>query len=675
MCGFFNSKCVRFDGIESLLINNYLNPLGGDFILWPSRWYKTAKPFKNFSTMKIPFKRSVLFLFASIGSLFSEESRPNIVWIFAEDTSPWMGTYGHEANKLGSPHIDSIAKSGVRFDRAYVPAPVCSACRSSMMVGANQIRFGSHEHRSSRAKDAQLYLPEGMKTLPQILKEAGYSTFNLGKTDYNFVLETDKTYSKIKLKGQTDSWELLEQNQPFFIQFQTKGGKINIKKLAEDRRTDPSKVTVPADYPQNDLYRKVVAQHCDAIRVDDDHIGKILEGLKTSSLKNNTIVVYLSDHGANHLVRHKQMPTEGGLHVPFMLMGPEKWVPRQGARKDLVSTLDLTATTLSWAGLNLPEWYEGRNLFAKDFKPRQWVASAKDRLDHTIDRVRTIRTDKFRYTRNYKLDRILLQPQYRDGQDYLKNLKELYVSGKLSVHLKRIYFGERPKEEFYDVLKDPAQVHNLVGDPKFAKAINRHRKLLDTWLAKGDRGEGEESPNALRHNGDDWQGGRGVNPEYEINRKDMDGDGLSDKWEELNGRDPQDGRLAYEFDCGGWQTEGWQGRGIRDNIAGFQGFLQFSLSGKPDALVRKGLKVKPNRSDHALLIKLRADGPIEMEALANGKSLGSAIKVSSSKQFQEVRIQLAGNANWKGVVKSVEIKLKGSEGTSLEVDLIEVKRS
>ena len=617
----------------------------------------------------------IYILFLGLGHcLFASDSRPNIVWIFAEDTSPWMGTYGHEANKFATPHIDSIAKTGVRFDRAFVPAPVCSACRSSMMVGANQIRFGSHEHRSSRAKDAQLYLPKGIKILPQILKEEGYSTFNHGKTDYNFVWENDKVYSRIKLKGQSDSWGILKQNQPFFIQFQTKGGKINTKKLSANRRTEPSEVTVPADYPQNDLYRKVVAQHCDAIRVDDDHIGNILEGLNNSGLRENTIVVYLSDHGANHLVRHKQMPTEGGLHVPFMLMGPKKWVPEQGARKDLVSTLDLTATTLSWAGIQLPDWYEGRNLFADNFKPRQWVASAKDRLDHTIDRVRTIRTEKFRYTRNYKLDRILLQPQYRDGQDYLKNLKELYAADKLSDDLKRIYFGERPKEELYDVSKDPAQVHNLVSDPKFTKELNRHRKLLDAWLAKGDRGEQEESANALRHNGDNWQGGRGVNPEYEINRGDSDGDGLSDKWEKLNNRDPRDGRLAYEFDCGGWQTEGWKGRGIRDNIAGFQGFLQFSLPNKTGSLVRNGLEIKPQKTDQSLLLKLRVNAPVEIEALANGNPLGSSLTVSASKQFQEVFFPLNEQANWKDVIKSLEFKLKGSVGTDLEIDLIEVTR-
>ena len=92
-------------------------------------------------------------------------------------------------------------------------------------------------------------------------------------------------------------------------------------------------------------------------------------------------------------------------------------------------------------------------------------------------------------------------------------------------------------------------------------------------------------------------------------------------------------------------------------------------------MVRKGLKIKPNGSDQALLIKLRADAPLEIEALANGKSLGSVMKVSASKQFKEVRLPLTGNTNWKNVIKSLEIKLKGSEGTNLEVDLIEVKRS
>ena len=624
--------------------------------------------------MKNPFVILIaIFCWVSAPLATIAKDRPNIVWIFAEDTSPWMGCYGYEANRTATPNIDSIAAAGVQFNRAYVPAPVCSACRSAMMGGRNQIRFGAHEHRSSRAPDAQIYLPEGIKLLPQIMMQNGYTTYNHGKTDYNFVWDEKATYSKLEMKGKADSWDVLEQHQPFFLQIQTKGGKNDTTKFPEDRKTDPASVTVPADYPQNQLYREVVAEHCDSIRTDDDLIGEILAGLKDSSLAENTIIVYFSDHGANHLVRHKQMPTEGGLHVPFVVMGPENWVPKQGQRNDLVDMLDLSATTLAWAGIEIPDWYEGQDLFADDFEPRKWVASAKDRLDHTIDRVRTIRTDQFRYTRNYKLDRVLLQPQYRDSQEYLKNLKELYASGELSEDLTRIYFGERPEEEFYDVVNDPAQVHNLINDPKYQKEVQLHRHLLDDWLAAGDAGEAEETPEALRHNGDDWQGGRGVNPEYEINRPDSDGDGLSDKWEEINGRDPRDGRLAYEFDCGGWQTEGWLGKGIADNIAGFQGTLGFSV-GKKSKLMRDGLSLTAGSDDRNLLIRIRAERDIKVEAFANGKSLGDVITVPSADEYAELLIPLNSNAAWDGTIKSLEVGLSGTRGTPVEVDTIEVIR-
>ena len=95
-------------------------------------------------------------------------NRPNILWIMAEDTSPWMGCYGDKINAAATPNIDNLAASGVRFARAFVPAPVCSPCRSALIAGQSQIRFGAHEHRSSRGP-VKIQLPKGMKLLPQIL--------------------------------------------------------------------------------------------------------------------------------------------------------------------------------------------------------------------------------------------------------------------------------------------------------------------------------------------------------------------------------------------------------------------------------------------------------------------------------------------------------------------------
>ena len=596
--------------------------------------------------------------------------KPNILWLFQEDTSPWMGCYGDAVNRGWTPNIDNMAASGVRFSRAFVPFPVCSACRSSIVVGANAIRFGAHEHRSRRG-GTKVYLPKGMKTIAELMREAGYFTFNVGKTDYNFAEAGDGIYSAIPKANVKTPWRECTNGQPFFGQIQLKGGKSNTAKFPQDKKTDPATVTVPADYPQNDLYREVVAQHYDTIRSEDQVIGGILERLSADGLLESTIVVYFSDHGANNLIRHKQMPTEGGLHVPFVIQGPKPWVPTAGTvRDDLVDLLDLTATSLVWAGIEIPEWVEGRDLFAKDFEPRTFVAGAKDRLDHTIDRVRTIRTDRYRYTRNYFLDRVFLQPQYRDRRDYLRSVREAYADGTLAPKLAEIYFGERPAEELYDVVEDPAQVNNLVDDPNLAGVLAEHRALLDRWLAKGDMGEGDEPDEELRRNGEGTHWGIGVNEEYECIRTDSDGDGLSDTWEEQNGRDPGDGKLLFTFDCGGWQTEGWEARGEVTNIAGYQGYLDFDLLTGTASLVRDGLKLDPAKNQVALVIRMRSSNDVRVAASANGKSLGGT-DVPANTVYTEYRLAPTQSL-WNGTIKDLQIDLVGPKGTTVAIDWIRV---
>ncbi len=603
--------------------------------------------------------------------------RPNILWLFAEDTSPWMGCYGDPINAGETPNIDSLAERGVRFSRAFVPAPVCSACRSAIMGGQNQIRFNAHEHRSSRGP-AKLYLPDGLKLLPQLVKESGYFTFNLGKTDYNFVWDEKATYSLMHKSRSPVPWETLKENQPFFGQIQTAGGKNNTANFPENRKADPASVTVPSDYPQNELYREVVAQHYDAIRKDDDLIGEVLQGLKEAGLTENTIIVYFGDHGANNLVRHKQMPTEGGLHVPFIIAGPDPFVPAPSVRDDLVDMLDLSATTLAWAGVKIPAWYEGQFLFDEKFVPRSFVASAKDRLDHTIDRVRTVRTDRFRYTRNYKTDRIFLQPQYRDSREFVINLRELYAAGELSPKLTEIYFGERPREELYDVKNDPSQINNLVNDSKFADALDHHRKLLDHWLAKGDAGEGEESKEELRYQAQDHKWGRGVNPEYEVVRTDSDGDGLSDAWEQINNRKPDDGKLLFTFDCGGWQTEGWQGDSHLGNIAGRQGFLDFRLGEGNGTLVRRDLNLDAEKNRGNFQITARAGKGVTVACYASrldaarGEQLFN-LDLPAGDEFSTLSVAMPQGEAWSGTIESIQLEFDGPEDTLVEIDSIAIE--
>jgi arylsulfatase A-like enzyme len=612
------------------------------------------------------FFTTIFFFSLTVSTGFSFAQKPNILWIYAEDTSPWMGCYGDDVNAEATPNIDAIAEAGVRFNRAYVPAPVCSATRSAIIIGQSAIRFGAHQHRSSRTPKTRIPLPQNYKLLPELLSEQGYTTFNFGKADYNFIWDMAKTYNH-KLKKRTDFSELVHK-QPFFGQIQLRGGKNNTDYLRESVRVNPNKVSVPADYPDNEIFRKVVAQHYDAIRVDDKIIGQILQALEQTGLHQNTIVVYFSDHGANNLPRHKQMLTEGGLHVPFMIMGPDKYVPSNSVRNDLVNMLDLSATTLSWAGVDVPNWYEGQNLFSKNFKPRAFVAAHKDRLDHTIDRVRTIRTENYRYVRNYKLDRIFLQPQYRDSKNFTKNLHYLYNSGRLSKVHKEIYFGERPAEELYNVSKDPSMIYNLVGNPTFSLELERHRKLLDEWLAVGDMGSEAEPIANLKANGDGKKWGEGVNPEYEKYRVDSDGDGLSDRWEIANNRDPQDGLLHFAFDCGGWQTEGWESTDISSNLAGSLGYLDFKLDSKKGTIHKTGLQIRETNHQKSIAIKMKSNASLKIFVANDYGDLGTA-EYSGNSSFEEVLIPLNKSTSLSGTTK-LKISFRGKKNDLVEIDYI-----
>lgn len=587
--------------------------------------------------------------------------QPNILWLFQEDLSPWLGCYGHQVQKGETPVLDAMAESGIRFSRAYVPAPVCSICRSAIITGTNQIRFGAHEHRSRRGK-AELPLPEGMKTIPELMTEAGYFCFNVGKTDYNF--EHSTVYQNVPKNLRNTPWRASPKGKPFFGQIQLKGGKLNTTKFKN--KTDRAKVTIPADYPQTELYREIVAEHYDSARMDDGNIGRILERLKADGLMESTIVVYFSDHGANNLVRHKQQPTEGGSHVPFIIAGPSPWVPAPAVRDDLVSLLDLSATTLAWAGVDQPGWMEGRNLFGPNFEPREFVATARDRCDQTIDRIRSIRTDRFRLTRNYMLDRVLLQPQYRDKRDAVKALRQSYADGTLDPKLAEIYFGERPPEEFYDVVNDPAQLNNLIDDPEYADELKRHRKLLDAWLAKGDTGAGDEPAIELEM-ASNKRWGIGVNSEYESIRQDSDGDGLSDEWEEVNNRDPKDGKIRFHFDCGGWQTEGWQSLGQVTNLAGDQGFLEFELADGKGSIIRDGINADFSKNAAGMDLRLKTDHPLRMTFLVNENGQG-AVELPGTSRWKEVTWPITDLGS--ETIQSLRIDFEGEPGAKIEMDWI-----
>ena len=313
-------------------------------------------------------------------SLFSNQlvadERPNILWIYVDDMSDWLGCYGDSIAE--TPHIDSLASQGVVFRRAYVPAPVCSTTRSALITGTMQTSHGLHNHRTM----IKLPLPEQLTTVPELFRAAGYVTFNEAKDDYNFQRDRTQMYSAefkrptrkqvtSHLIGHDLSWLKQLKGKPFFGQIQLKGGKLGGETGAEypaPSRGRGDDVIVPPQYPDNSVFRNAIARHYEQIAETDAQVGAIISALREFELLHNTAIFFFTDHGSP-LPRSKQFLYEEGTRVPLVvqwLAGTERIRKRGQDRSDVVSGIDITATSLGLAGLEIPSFMEGRNFFDAD---------------------------------------------------------------------------------------------------------------------------------------------------------------------------------------------------------------------------------------------------------------------------------------------------------------------
>jgi hypothetical protein len=139
---------------------------------------------------------------------------------------------------------------------------------------------------------------------------------------------------------------------------------------------------------------------------------------------------------------------------------------------------------------------QARDLFSPEGTNRDAVYSARDRCDETVEYLRSVRTQRFKYIRNGHPGRPMLQPnRYKDDKPIIKLLRALHEEGKLDALQETLLFAPtRPKEELYDLNADPYELKNLAGDPDHGGMLEKLRQRLDKWLeATGDLGPGSEA--------------------------------------------------------------------------------------------------------------------------------------------------------------------------------------
>lgn len=422
-------------------------------------------------------------------------ARPNILWITSEDNAPSLGAYGDR--DAVTPHLDGLARRGLRYRTVWSTAPVCAPARTALITGMYPQSIGG-EHMRSLVR-----LPDGMRMFPALLRQAGYYTTNNSKQDYNVMEAGDGTSPPVMRQrggildaetsgvwdesSPTAHWRNRRDGQPFFAVFNLEDShESRIQKKPAPKTHDPAAVRVPASMPDIPEVRADWAAYHDNMTVVDGLAGRLLAELDAAGLADDTVVFYFGDNGPG-LPRHKRFVYDAGLHVPLVVHVPPKFrhlAPEgyaEGAASDrLLGFVDLAPTALSLAGLRPPAHMQGRAFMGPAATAAApFVYGSRARMDERYDLQRAVRDDRYVYIRNYLPHRAYGQYlAYSALMPSWQAWKRRYEAGAL-VPPHSSYWEPKPAEELYDLTVDADEVRNVAAVAAHRPALERLRAALD----------------------------------------------------------------------------------------------------------------------------------------------------------------------------------------------------
>jgi arylsulfatase A-like enzyme len=412
------------------------------------------------------------------GGVIAEVVKPNIVVILADDQG-W-GDLSHNGNSnLRTPHIDSLARDGARFERFFVQ-PVCSPTRAELLTGRWHPRCGV---RGVSRGGERLNLDE--RTVAEAFRAAGYATGCFGKWHngsqypyhpngrgfeefYGFTsghwgeyFDPPLDHNGRDIRGKGYITDDLTDRAIAFLRKNAGAGKPSFCYLAFNtphspmqvpdgywRRFEKAKLTLHGGKKEDIGHTRAALAMCENI---DDNVGRLLAALEHQKLGQNTIVVYFSDNGPNGprwnggMKGHKGSTDEGGVRSPLVVRWPGK-VRARTVITPIAAAVDLYPTLVDLAGVKRvgDRPFDGISLAA-------WLLG-KDAPTP---------------------DRVLFQ----------------HWAGKVSARNQR--FRLDATGQLFDLTKDPGQQRNIAADhPEVAKrlgnAVGRWKREVLGELSKTD---------------------------------------------------------------------------------------------------------------------------------------------------------------------------------------------
>jgi arylsulfatase A-like enzyme len=448
--------------------------------------------------LKPIFGLSLTSVLASQAFAQQAQKQPNILWISTEDMSPHLGCYGD--NVAVTPNLDRLASQGIRFTNVFTTAAISAPCRAGIITGMYQTTIGCmHMRTTSYRRSAENPIeftavpPHYVKAFTEYMRVAGYYCTNNNKTDYQFAKDPvpasiwDECSKTAHYKNRPD------KSQPFFAVFNWVGTHESQNWDISKVKTDPKKVKLPPYWPDTEIVRRNYAKMYDNIARLDSVVGALISELEKEGELENTIIFFWGDHG-DGLPRGKRWLYDSGLNIPLIIKFPGN-MNAGTVNSKLISSIDFGPTVLSLAGIPVPAHMQGRP-FLGDYagEPREVVFAARDRVDESYDMIRSVRTDRYLYVRNYYPNEPFpIWVPYLSNMPIYQEMLRLDAEGKLTGAQKSWFSYKRPPEELYDVKADPFQITNIAADPRFKEVLDNMRRMHEEWtLETGDLGHMNE---------------------------------------------------------------------------------------------------------------------------------------------------------------------------------------
>jgi N-sulfoglucosamine sulfohydrolase len=441
----------------------------------------------------------------------------NVVLFVADDHGRDMGCYGNPV--IRTPNLDQLAAEGTRFEYAFCTTASCSASRSVILTGLQNHRNGQFGHVHSY-HDFDTH--DWVVSLPVLLRQAGYRTASIGKFhvqpesvyDFDVRLGGNQGCSRnpVTMAERTREWLAQESGNPFFLYFCTSDphrggwrkdlpyqpngfGNTRDYRGVNEVEYDPEDVIVPPFLPDTPTCRAELAQYYQSVSRIDQGVGRLISILKELDQYEDTLFVYISDHGIA-FPGGKTTLYEPGMRSPCIVRSPDQ--DRRGMVSEaMISWVDLVPTLLDYAGAQAPEYdLHGRSFLdvLDQPDPAGWDEVYASHTFHEVTMyypMRVVRGRRYKLIWNiahelpYPFASDLWaaptwQTQYQKGQDTLY--------GKRSVG----DYIHRPQFELYDLRNDPHEIHNLAEDSDHAEVMEQYKAKVksfqerteDPWILK-----------------------------------------------------------------------------------------------------------------------------------------------------------------------------------------------